>query len=79
MIEQLQWRVTKVILNNYDHDYYSRLLRLNHLPIMYTFELADIMFAVKSLKLQIAILTLQSTYHLMLDLPDLQHKESLSM
>ena len=46
---------------------------------MYTFELVDIMFAVKSLKLQVAILTLQSTYHLMLDLPDLQHKESLSM
>ena len=79
MIEQLQRRATKFILRNYDHDYYSRLLRLNHLPIMYTFELADIMFAAKSLKLQVAILTLQSTNHLMLDLPDLQHKESLNM
>ena len=50
MIEQLQRRVTKFILNDYESDYYDRLLKLNLLPIMYTFELADIIFAIKSLK-----------------------------
>ena len=49
-IEQLQRRATKFILNDYESDYYDRLLKLNLLPIMYTFELADIIFAIKSLK-----------------------------
>jgi len=49
-IEQLQRRATKFILNDYESDYYNRLLRLNLLPIMYIFELSDIMFAIKSLK-----------------------------
>ena len=50
MIEQLQRRVTKFILNDYESDYNDCLLKLNLLPIMYTFELADIVFAIKSLK-----------------------------
>ena len=50
MIEQLQKRATKFILNDYESDYYNRLLRLNLLPIMYIFELTDIMFAIKSFK-----------------------------
>ena len=49
-IEQLQRRATKFILNGYESDYYDHLLKLNLLPIMYTFELADIIFAIKSLK-----------------------------
>ena len=50
MIEQLQRKATKFILNNYESDYYDCLLKLNLLSIMYTFELADIVFAIKSLK-----------------------------
>ena len=50
MIEQLQRKATKFILNDYESDYYNRLLRLNLLPIMYIFELTDIMFAIKSFK-----------------------------
>ena len=50
MIEQLQRRVTKFILNDYELDYYDHLLKLNLLPIMYTYELTDIVFAIKSLK-----------------------------
>ena len=49
MLEQLQRRVIKFILNDYESDYYDHLLKLNLLPIMYTFELADIVFAIKSL------------------------------
>ena len=50
MIEQLQRRATKFILNDYESDYYDRLLKLNLLPIMYIFELANIVFAIKCLK-----------------------------
>ena len=50
MIEQLQRRATKFILNDYESDYYDHLLRLNLLPIMYTSELADIVFAIKFMK-----------------------------
>ena len=50
MIEQLQRRATKFILNDYKSDYYDRLLKLNLLPILYTFKLAEIVFAIKSLK-----------------------------
>ena len=46
MIEQLQRRATKFILNDYESDYNDHLLKLNLLPIMYTFELADIVFKV---------------------------------
>ena len=50
MIEQLQRRETKFILNDYKSDYYNCLLRLNLLPIMYNFELTDIMFVINSFK-----------------------------
>ena len=50
MIEQLQRRATKFILNGYESDNYDHLLKLNLLLIIYTFELADIVFAIKSLK-----------------------------
>ena len=50
MIEQLQRRATKFILNDYKLDYYDHLLKLimNLLTIMYIFELADRVFAIKS-------------------------------
>ena len=52
MIEQLQRRATRFILNDYKSDYQNHLLRLNLLrvPIMYIFELTDIMFAIKLFK-----------------------------
>ena len=50
LIEQLQRRATKFILNDYESDYFTRLTKLNLLPIMYHFELSDLMFAIKSLK-----------------------------
>ena len=48
--ERVQRRVTKFILNDYHLDYKSRLLRCKILPLMYFFELNDILFLVKSLK-----------------------------
>ena len=49
-LEHLQRRATKYILNNYIFDYKTRLLKLELLPLMYTFELSDIMFFIKSIK-----------------------------
>ena len=49
-IEQVQRRATKYILNDYTSSYKTRLTLLNLLPLMYLFELHDILFAIKSLK-----------------------------
>ena len=49
-LEQFQRRATKYILNDYSSDYYSRLLSLGLLPLMYRLELADIMFFLTSLQ-----------------------------
>ena len=48
--ERIQHRVTKFILNNYNLDYKSRLIQCKILPLMYFFELTDILFFVKSIK-----------------------------
>ena len=50
LIEQIQCRATKFILNNFHSDYYNCPIKLQFLPIMYMFELYDVMFFVKSLK-----------------------------
>ena len=50
LLEQIQWRNTKYILNDYQSDYKSRLISLNILPLIYTYELLDILFLVHSLK-----------------------------
>ena len=50
LLEQIQRRRTKYILNDYQSDYKSRLISLNILPLMYTYELLDILFLVHSLK-----------------------------
>ena len=44
-IERIQCRATKYILNDYTSSYKSRLQQLNHLPLMYNFELQDLMFS----------------------------------
>ena len=49
-IESIQKRATKFILSDFTSDYKQKLTKLHLLPIMYYFELQDIMFAVKSLK-----------------------------
>ena len=49
-IERVQRRATKYILNDYTSSYKTRLIQLNLLPLMYLFELHDILFAIKSLK-----------------------------
>ena len=50
LLERVQRRATKYILNDFHSNYRSRLLALNLLPLMYILELHDIMFAVTCLK-----------------------------
>ena len=49
-LERIQRRATKYILNNYDLSYKQRLEQLHLLPLMYTYELNDLMLCIKSLK-----------------------------
>ena len=49
-LERVQRRATKYILNDYTSDYKSRLLSLHLLPLMYYFELCDLMFFIKNIK-----------------------------
>ena len=49
-IESIQKRATKLILSDFTSDYKQRLTKLHLLPIMYYFELQDILFTVKSPK-----------------------------
>ncbi len=50
LLERVQRRATKYILNDFRSDYKSRLISLDLLPLMYTYELQDIMFIVSHLK-----------------------------
>ena len=51
IIEQVQHCATKHILNDYyTSSYKTRLMQLNLLPLIYLFELHDILLAIKSLK-----------------------------
>ena len=49
-LERVQRRATKYILSDYSSDYKSRLITLKLLPLMYVYELNDIMFFIKSCK-----------------------------
>ena len=51
-LEQIQHRATKYLLNDYTSSYKTRLVKLRILPLMYLFELQDILFAIKSIKVQ---------------------------
>ena len=44
MIERVQRQATRFILHHSRQDYKDRLLSLNILPLMMTYELTDIMF-----------------------------------
>ena len=50
LVEQIQRRATKFILNDYNSSYFDRLKKLNLLPLMYIFELNEVLFTIKSLK-----------------------------
>ena len=50
-IERLPRRATNYILNDFSTDYKSHLIELKLLPLMYIFELVDIMFLSKPLRL----------------------------
>ena len=49
-LERIQRRATKFIQNDYQSSYRFRLVKLHLLPLMYLFELYDIIFVIKSLK-----------------------------
>ena len=48
-LESVQRRATKFIVNNPNMDYRARLIHLNMLPLMMQYEIADIMFLIKSM------------------------------
>ncbi len=50
LLERVQRRATKYILNNYNISYKLRLIHLNILPLMYYLQLLDLLFLVKCLK-----------------------------
>jgi len=50
ILEKIQHRATKYILNDFTSDYRSRLIALKILPLMMQLELYDVMFLIRSLK-----------------------------
>ena len=50
LLERKQRRATKIILNDYKSDYKSRLNSTRLLPLMYWFELQDIIFLVRTIQ-----------------------------
>ena len=50
LIQQVQRRGTKYILNDFQSDYRLRLISLHLLPLVYTYELLDILFLVRNLQ-----------------------------
>ena len=44
MLERVQRRATKIILNDYTSNYEQRLIRLNSLPLVIILELNDMLF-----------------------------------
>ena len=50
VLEKVQRRATKFIFSNYQSDYKTRLMQIGILPLMYIYEIADILFFIKSIK-----------------------------
>ena len=50
LLERVQCKSTKYMLNDYQSDYKTRLTSLHLLPLMYTYELYDILFLVQNLQ-----------------------------
>ena len=61
-LERIQKRATKFILGNSDGDYKERLVKLKLLPLMYSFELADIMLTHLKTKQIASALQISSQY-----------------
>ena len=49
-LERIQRRATRFILNDFSSDYRTRLISLHLLPLMYLYELLDVIFFVKCFK-----------------------------
>ena len=49
-LEKIQRRATNFMLKDYSLDYRSRLISFHLLPLMYLYELSDVLFFVRSLK-----------------------------
>ena len=65
-IERIQRHATKFILNDYDSNYKTQLLTLKLLPLMYLFELQDIILLLNHLNIQLkasAFFTLSHSVH----------------
>ena len=60
-LEQIQRRASKFILNDFTSDYKLRLINLNLLPLTMWFELQDIMFLMKAIKLPLSLCTLKTS------------------
>ena len=65
LIERIQRRATKYVLNDYVSDYKSRLIKLQILPLMYILDLNDVIFFVRSLKTLMKDLTLKISFLLL--------------
>jgi len=48
LIVKVQRRATKFILSDYSSDYRPRLIQLSMLPLMYIYEIADILFFIRN-------------------------------
>jgi len=51
LLERVQCHSSKFILNDYSSDCKTYLAKLNLLPLMYIYELTDILFVIESLKI----------------------------
>ena len=71
LLERVQCRANKFILNDYSTDYKSRLIKLNLLPLMYIYKLMDILFFIRSLKASSGVLILQNLSPSLLQILDL--------
>ena len=49
-LELVQRRATRFIMNDTSSDYRNRLIHLNLLPLMMEFEIADVMFLIRTIK-----------------------------
>jgi len=67
MLEQLQHRATKYILQDYSSDYKSRLTNLNLLPLMYVLEISDIICSLlRTLRILHLVLISAPMYHFLI-------------
>ena len=79
LLERVQHRATNFILNNFQSSYKSCLLTLNLLPLMYLFEIHDIIFLLNPSRIQLLLstfITLLNFIHLLQYYLKLTHQRS---